>query len=320
MTAMMAQRDAFGKALVDLGGRNERVVALDADLGSASKIGMFESAFPERFFQIGIAEQNMTDVAAGLATLGFIPFTSTFAAFATCRAADQIRVSIAQPGLHVIIGGAYSGLLGGKTGKTHQAIEDMALMRALPNMTVVAPGDGVEVRKAVFALADYDGPAYLRVTRDPSPVVFDESYEFKVGRAVVVREGTDVTIITTGIMLGRAVEAVELLAAEGISAHLLHAATVKPLDVQAVVEAAEKTGLVVTAEEHNIIGGLGGAVAETLGEHLPTPMKRVGVADVYSESAPNDALLEKYGLTAAHLARAARALIEKRSAASQARQ
>lgn len=320
MTAMMAQRDAFGTALVDLGGRNEHVVALDADLGSASKIGMFESAFPERFFQIGIAEQNMTDVAAGLATLGFIPFTSTFAAFATCRAADQIRVSIAQPGLHVIIGGAYSGLLGGKTGKTHQAIEDMALMRALPNMTVVAPGDGVEVRKAVFALADYDGPAYLRVTRDPSPVVFDESYEFKVGRAVVVREGTDVTIITTGIMLGRAVEAVELLAAEGISAHLLHAATVKPLDVQAVVEAAEKTGLVVTAEEHNIIGGLGGAVAETLGEHLPTPMKRVGVADVYSESAPNDALLEKYGLTAAHLARAARALIEKRSAASQARQ
>jgi transketolase len=320
MTAMMAQRDAFGTALVDLGGRNERVVALDADLGSASKIGMFESAFPERFFQIGIAEQNMTDVAAGLATLGFIPFTSTFAAFATCRAADQIRVSIAQPGLHVIIGGAYSGLLGGKTGKTHQAIEDMALMRALPNMTVVAPGDGVEVRKAVFALADYDGPAYLRVTRDPSPVVFDESYEFKVGRAVVVREGSDVTIITTGIMLGRAVEAVELLAAEGISAHLLHAATVKPLDVQAVVEAAEKTGLVVTAEEHNIIGGLGGAVAETLGEHLPTPMKRVGVADVYSESAPNDALLEKYGLTAAHLARAARALIEKRSAASQARQ
>jgi transketolase len=320
MTAMMAQRDAFGTALVDLGGRNERVVALDADLGSASKIGMFESAFPERFFQVGIAEQNMTDVAAGLATLGFIPFTSTFAVFATCRAADQIRVSIAQPGLHVIIGGAYSGLLGGKTGKTHQAIEDMALMRALPNMTVVAPGDGVEVRKAVFALADYDGPAYLRVTRDPSPVVFDESYEFKVGRAVVVREGTDVTIITTGIMLGRAVEAVELLAAEGISAHLLHAATVKPLDVQAVVEAAEKTGLVVTAEEHNIIGGLGGAVAETLGEHLPTPMKRVGVADVYSESAPNDALLEKYGLTAAHLARAARALIEKRSAASQARQ
>ena len=320
MVEMVAMRDAYGRALVDLGDRNARVVAVDADLASSSKMGMFAEAFPERFFQMGIAEANMTGVAAGLAVMGFIPFTSTFACFATCRAADQIRVSIAQPNLTVVIGGAYSGLLGGKTGKTHQAIEDMALMRALPNMTVVAPGDGVEVRKAVFALADYDGPAYLRVTRDPSPVVFDESYEFKVGRAVVVREGSDVTIITTGIMLGRAVEAVELLAAEGISAHLLHAATVKPLDVQAVVEAAEKTGLVVTAEEHNIIGGLGGAVAETLGEHLPTPMKRVGVADVYSESAPNDALLEKYGLTAAHLARAARALIEKRSAASQARQ
>jgi transketolase len=319
MTDLMAQRDAFGKALVELGGRDERVVALDADLGSASKIAMFEDAFPERFFQMGIAEQNMTDVAAGLATLGFVPFTSSFAVFATCRVTDQIRVSIAQPGLHVIIGGAYSGLLTGKTGKTHQAIEDIAIMRALPNMTVVAPGDGVEVRKAVFALADHDGPAYLRLTRDPSPVVFDDSYEFKVGRAVVVREGSDVTIITTGAMLGRAVEAAESLAAEGVSAHLLHVATVKPLDVAAVVEAAARTGLVVTAEEHNIIGGLGGAVAETLGEHLPTPMKRVGVADVYSESAPNDALLEKYGLTAAHIAQAARALIEKRPAASQVR-
>jgi transketolase len=182
----------------------------------------------------------------------------------------------------------------------------------MPNMTVLAPGDGVEVRKAVFAVADHDGPVYLRLTRDPSPVVFDESYDFEIGRAVLVREGSDVTLITTGIMVGRAVEAAELLAAEDISAHLLHVHTVKPIDVAAIVAAAERTGLVVTAEEHNIIGGLGGAVAEVLGENRPTPMKRVGVADVYGESAADDDLLHKYGLTAGHIAEAARSLLERR--------
>jgi transketolase len=317
MVEMVAMRDAYGRALVDLGDRNARVVAVDADLASSSKMGMFAEAFPERFFQMGIAEANMTGIAAGLAVMGFIPFTSTFACFATCRAADQIRLSIAQPNLTVIIGGAYSGLLAGKTGKSHQAIEDMAIMRAMPNMTVLAPGDGVEVRKAVFAVADHDGPVYLRMTRDPSPVVFDESYDFNIGRAVLVREGSDVTVITTGIMVGRAVEAAELLAAEGISVHLLHTHTVKPIDVAAVVAAAERTGLVVTAEEHNIIGGLGGAVAEVLGENRPTPMKRVGVADVYSESAANDDLLQKYGLTAGHIAQAARSLMERRAAHAQ---
>lgn len=317
MAAMMAMRDAYGQALVDLGRENERVVAVDADLASSSKMSMFAEAFPERFFQMGIAEQNMTGVAAGLATMGFLPFTNSFACFATCRTADQIRVSIAQPKLPVVIGGAYSGLLAGKTGKSHQAIEDMAVMRALPNMTVLAPGDGVEIRKAVFAIASYGGPVYLRMTRDPSPVVFDDAYEFRIGRAALVREGNDVTVITTGIMVGRAVEAAEMLAAEGISVHLLHSHTVKPLDVPAVVSAAAKTGLVVTAEEHNIIGGLGGAVAEALGEHHPTPMKRVGVADVFAESAPNDELLQKYGLTAGHIAQAARSLLERRTPATQ---
>lgn len=314
MADLVAMRDAYGKALVELGERNERVVCLDADLASSSKMDLFAEAYPDRFFQVGIAEQNMTGIAAGLAAVGFIPFTNSFAVFATLRTTDQIRVSIAQPKLPVVIGGAYSGLLAGKTGKSHQAIEDIAVMRALPNMTVIAPGDAVEVRKAVAAIAEYGGPVYLRMTRDPSPVVFDESYEFVIGRAVVVREGTDVTIITTGIMVGRAVAAVELLAAEGISAHLVHVPTVKPLDVAAIVKAADKTGLVVTAEEHNIIGGLGGAVAEALGENRPTPMKRVGVADVYSESAPNDALLEKYGLTANHIAQAARSMLERRAA------
>ena len=317
MVEMMAMRDAYGQALVDLGRENERVVAVDADLASSSKMSMFAEAFPERFFQMGIAEQNMTGVAAGLATMGLLPFTNSFACFATCRAADQIRVSIAQPKLPVVIGGAYSGLLAGKTGKSHQAIEDMAVMRALPNMTVLAPGDGVEIRKAVFAIASYDGPVYLRMTRDPSPVVFDDAYEFRIGRAALVREGSDVTMITTGIMVGRAVEAAEMLAAEGISVHLLHTHTVKPLDVPAVVAAAAKTGLVVTAEEHNIIGGLGGAVSEVLGEHRPTPMKRVGVADVFGESAPNDELLQKYGLTAGHIAQAARSLLERRTPATQ---
>jgi transketolase len=312
MVEMLAMRDAYGQALADLGDRNARVVAVDADLASSSKMGVFAEAFPERFFQMGIAEANMTGVAAGLAVMGLIPFTSTFASFATCRAADQIRVSIAQPKLTVVIGGAYSGLLAGKTGKSHQAIEDMAIMRAMPNMTVLAPGDGVEVRKAVFAVADHDGPVYLRLTRDPSPVVFDESYDFEIGRAVLVREGSDVTLITTGIMVGRAVEAAELLAAEDISAHLLHVHTVKPIDVAAIVAAAERTGLVVTAEEHNIIGGLGGAVAEVLGENRPTPMKRVGIADVYGESAADDDLLQKYGLTAGHIAQAARSLLERR--------
>ena len=317
MVELVALRDAYGKALVDLGAQNERVVAVDADLASSSKMSLFAEAFPERFFQMGIAEQNMTGVAAGLAAVGFVPFTNSFACFATLRTTDQIRTSIAQPGLPVVIGGAYSGLLAGKTGKTHQAIEDIAVMRALPNMTVVAPGDGVEVRKAVFAAAAYGAPVYLRVTRDPSPLVFDESYDFRIGRAVLVREGTDVTVITTGVMVGRAVEAAALLAAEGISLHLLHVHTVKPLDVAAVVAAAEKTGLVVTAEEHTIIGGLGGAVAEALGEHRPTPMKRVGVADVWSESASNDDLLQKYGLTAGHIAQAARSLLERRAAPTQ---
>ncbi len=309
MAELIAERDAFGKAMVELGMRNERVVVLDADLASSTKASMFAEAYPERFFQIGIAEQNMMGVAAGFATMGFVPFTNTFACFASKRATDQIRCSIAQPRLPVKIVGGYGSLFVAKSGKTHQSVQDLAIMRAMPNMTVVAPGDGVEVGKAVHAVADYDGPVYLRLTRDPSPVVFDDSYEFKIGSAVIVRDGSDVAIITTGVMVARAVEAAERLAAGGIDALILHVPTLKPLDEQAIVAAAEKTGLVVTAEEHTIIGGLGGAVAETLGEHHPTLLKRVGVRDVFSESAPNDALLEKYGLTSGHIERAAREIL-----------
>jgi transketolase len=315
MSALAAQRDTFAKALVELGADDERIVVLDADLASSSKLDLFAAAHPDRFFQMGIAEQNMVGTAAGLASVGFIPFVNTFAAFASKRATDQLRICVAQPRLPVKVIAAYSGLLAGKTGKTHQSVQDIAIMRAMPNMTVVAPGDAVEAAKLAFAAAAYPGPVYLRLTRDPAPVVFADDHDFRIGKAVVVREGTDVTIITTGLMLGRAVEAAESLASEGINAHILHVATLKPLDEEAIVRAAERTHLVVTAEEHTILGGLGGAVAETLGEHAPTLMTRVGIKDTFGESAPNDALLEKYGLTPAHIARAARRLIDSRARA-----
>ncbi len=310
MAAMMAQRDAFGAALVELGARDERIVVLDADLASSTKASMFQDVYPDRFFQVGIAEQNMVGIAAGLAQMGFVPFVSTFAAFAAKRVTDQLRICAAQPRLGVKIAGAYAGLLAGKTGKTHQAVMDAAVMRAMPNMTVVCPGDGPEAGKAVMAAAAYPGPVYLRLTRDPVPNVFGDDHEFVIGRAYTVRDGVDVTIVTTGIMLGRSLEAADLLAAEGVSAHVVHVPTLKPLDETAIVAAAQRTGLVVTAEEHTIIGGLGSAVAEVLGERLPTPLKRVGIRDVWGESAPNDALLEKYGVTGAHVARAARDLLD----------
>lgn len=309
MTGMLAQRDAFAKALLELGDVDQRVLVLDADLASSSKLDQFAAAHPDRFFEMGISEQNMVSAAAGLASMGFIPFVNTFAAFASKRVTDQLRVCCAQPRLPVKIIAAYSGLLGGKTGKTHQSVQDLAIMRSMPNMTVVAPGDGIEAAKLAAAAASYPGPVYLRLTRDPAPIVFADDYDFRIGKAVVVREGSDVSIITTGLMVGRAVQAAAVLESDGISAHILHVATLKPLDEEAIVRAAQRTGLVVTAEEHTVLGGLGAAVAETLGEQAPTRMKRVGIKDTYSESAPNDALLEKYGLTSRHIAVAARDLL-----------
>ena len=312
MTEEIATRDAFGQALLELGNRDERVVVVDADLSLASKVTAFEAAHPSRFFQVGVAEQNMMGVAAGLATMGFIPFTSTLACFATKRVLDQVRIVIAQPGLNVTITGHYSGLLSGKLGKTHQSVMDISIMRSMPNMVVLVPGDGVEAAKAVDAAAEYDGPVYLRLTRNPSPVIFDDSYDFRIGRGVVLREGQDVTIVTTGLMGPRALEAADELAAEGCSAHVLHLATVKPLDEEAIVAAAERTGLVVVAEENSILGGLGGAVAEVLGERSPTLLKRVGIRDMFGRSGTNEALLEAYGLTAGHIGQACRDLIARR--------
>ncbi len=304
-----AQRDVFGDTLVELIDQDERVYVLDGDLANSTKADKVAQERPERFLQMGIAEQNMMGVAAGMATCGLIPWISSFACFVVNRDLDQLRVVVAQPGLNVKIGGAYAGLLTGLTGKTHQEMADIAVMRSMPGMTVIAPADGVEARAAMLAANDHDGPVYIRFTRDSHPTIFPADYRFEIGKGVVARDGGDVTIISTGVQTVRALEAVGQLAAEGISVRLLHLPTIKPLDVEAVVAAAA-TGAVVTAEDHTVIGGLGGAVAEALGEHRPTPMRRIGVADCFGESAPNDDLLEKYGLTASCVAAAVRALLQ----------
>jgi transketolase len=290
-------RVAFGETVAELGEQNPRIVVLDGDLGSSTRADIFEAAHPERFYQMGIAEQNLLGAAAGMATVGLIPFVSTFACFAVARALDSVRVLIAQPGLNVKITGGYAGLLAGMTGKTHLMFDDMAIMRALANMVVVAPADEIEARQSIKAITEYEGPVYLRLTRPATPILFDESYEFVLGKTTVVRSGSDVTVFSTGVQTTRAYEAAELLAEEGIDVHLVHVPTIKPLDIEGIVSAAEATGKVLTSEEHTIIGGLGGAIAETLSEHRPTRMKRHGLADTFGESGPNDALLEKYGIS-----------------------
>lgn len=299
-------RDVWGDTLCELIEHDPRVYVLDGDLANSTKADKVAQRFPERFLQMGIAEQNMAGVAAGLATVGLIPWISSFAAFIAKRDLDQIRMVIAQTKLPVKFGAAYSGILTGYTGKTHQSVEDIAIMRAMPNMTVIAPADAEECRQAVKAATDLPGPVYLRLTRDASPVIFDASYRFHMGRGVVLREGSAVALISTGVQTARVLEAADILAAEGILAYVLHLPTVKPLDAAAIVEAAERTGAVVTAEEHSILGGLGGAVAEILAEQRPTLMRRVGLRDTFGESGPNQELLEKYGLTANYVADAAR--------------
>lgn len=304
-----ALRVAWGEILVELAQENPNVLVLDGDLANSTRADIFADAYPDRFLEMGIAEQNMLGVAAGLSTMGFIPFISTFAAFAANRALDQIRVVIAQPHLNVKISGAYSGLLTGKTGKTHQDFSDLAIFRALPNMVVVSPADAVELRKVLVAMIAYDGPVYFRLTRDPSPIIFKEKDPFEFGKGTVLREGGDVALISTGVQTVRALEAAEILAKDGLQAYVLHLPYLKPIDEEAIIEAARHTGCVVTAEDHNIIGGLGGAVAEVLGESYPTRMTRVGIRDVFGESGPNGPLLKKYGLTPEHIASSARKLL-----------
>jgi transketolase len=297
-----AMREVFGETVADLADGNPRVVMLDADVGSSTRADIFEKRHPGRYLQMGIAEQNMFGVAAGLATMGLIPFISTFVAFGVVRPLDQIRVLIAQTGLNVKITPGYGGLFTGVTGKTHLIVDDVSIMRAMPGMVTICPADDVEARAVLTWCASYEGPVYVRLVRDATPRLFDDSYRFELGRAVVVREGRDVTLISTGTQTPRTFDAAELLAGRGIEAHVLHVPTVKPLDVAAIVAAASRTGFVVTTEEGTVIGGLGGAVAEALSENSPTIVKRLGLQDLYGESGSNAALLEMYGLSAARVA------------------
>ncbi|HLB12978.1 MAG TPA: transketolase family protein, partial [Dehalococcoidia bacterium] len=268
-----ATRDAYGKALLELGRQNESVVALDADLSGSTKTKVFAKEFPERFFNIGIAEQDMVGVAAGLAVGGKIPFASTFAVFATGRAWEQIRQSVCYPDLNVKIVASHAGITVGEDGGSHQSVEDIAIMRAIPNMTVIVPADGPETAKAVAAMEKHFGPAYIRVGRSKTDDIYDDSYDFRVGRANTLRKGRDATIIACGIMVAMAVKAAEELSHKGLSVGVINMSTIKPLDTDAVLTAAAESGAIVTAEEHSIIGGLGGAVAEALAEGCPVPMK-----------------------------------------------
>lgn len=313
LTMGKALRVAFGETVTELANTDPRIVVLDADLGSSTRADIFENAHPERFFQMGIAEQNLLGAAAGMATVGFIPFVSTFACFAATRALDSIRVLIAQTKLPVKIAGGYAGLLAGMTGKTHLIFDDLSIMRAMANMTVVAPADEVETRQAIKAAVDHPGPVYLRLSRETTPLLFDESYRFRLGKAHVIREGGDVTVFSTGTQTARAYEAAEILAQEGVEVHLVHVPTLKPLDTEGIVEAARATGFVITTEEHTIIGGLGGAVAEVLSEHYPVVVRRHGIPDLFGESGPDAALLEKYGLSGAKTADAIRAFLRDRA-------
>jgi len=310
MSGKMATREAYGKALADLGASNSQVVVLDADLSKSTKTADFAKVFPERFFNLGIAEQNLMGTAAGLAAAGKIPFASTFAVFATGRAFEQIRNSIAYTRLNVKIAATHAGVTVGEDGGSHQSVEDIALMRSLPNMTVFVPADEAETRGAVRAAAQMEGPVYIRLGRAGVPPVHGAGFRFVPGKAVVLREGRDAAILATGIMVPAALEAAASLAGEGIETRVISVHTVKPLDLEAVAAAARETGALVTAEEHSIIGGLGAAVCEAVCESCPVPVKRVGLPDVFGESGKPAELLEKFGLTPAGIAGAVREAVK----------
>ncbi len=292
----IATRDSYGKALKELGDINPRVVVLDADLSGSTKSGVFAKAHSERFFNCGIAESNMMSIAAGLAASGLIPFASTFAMFAAGRPYEQIRNSIGYPHLNVKIVASHGGVSVGEDGASHQCNEDFALMREIPGMTVICPADDVETRAAVKAIAEYDGPVFMRTGRSAVPVVLPEDYHFEIGKAVILREGTDVTIAAVGLCVGAALEAADKLAEEGISAEVINVSTIKPLDEEKILQSVKKTGRIVTAEEHSIIGGLGSAVAECLCENYPAPLFRIGIRDVFGQSGTMKELLHLYKL------------------------
>ena len=305
----IATREAYGASLVEFGAENENLVVLDADLAAATKTGMFKKAYPERFFDCGIAENNMIGAAVGLALSGKIPFASTFAMFAAGRSYEQVRNSIGYPHANVKIGATHGGITVGEDGATHQCIEDFALMRTVPGMTVICPADAQEARLAVKAAMEMDGPCYLRFGRMAVPVLFDEDYKFEIGKGVKLVDGTDVSIIANGVEVEQALIAAEALKAEGISASVINMATIKPIDRDLVIAEAEKCGCIVTVEEHSVIGGLGGAVAEVVCETVPVPVVKVGTEDCFGRSGPAKELLSKFGLDADAIVAKAKAAI-----------
>ena len=296
-----ATRAAYGEALAELGKTNDKVVVLDADLSKSTMTATFQKAFPDRFFNIGIAEANMVDIAAGMSTMGLIPFCSTFAMFGAGRVYEQIRNSIAYPRLNVKLCMSHAGVSVGEDGASHQCLEDLALMRVIPGMTVLCPADATETRKAVFAAAELDGPVYIRLARLATPV-FEEDYPFEIGKANVLREGSDVAVFATGLMVSEALEAAKLLEAQGRSAAVINVHTIKPIDAQCVMDYAQKCSRVVTVEEHSVIGGLGDAVADVLMGKICCQFKKIGVQDQFGQSGKAKDVLREYGLTAPQIA------------------
>ena len=307
----IATRDSYGNALKALGAEHDNLVVLDADLAGATKTGTFQKAFPERHFDCGIAEANMINVAAGLSTMGLVPFAATFAMFAAGRAYEQVRNTIGYPHLNVKIGATHGGISVGEDGASHQCCEDFALMRTIPGMTVMCPSDDVEARKMVKAAYEMTGPVYIRFGRAATPVFHDEDFDFQIGKGEVIQDGTDVAIIANGIMVPEAIEAGKALAEAGISARVINMATIKPLDEELVLKAAAECGKIVTVEEHNILGGLGEAVCGVVSEKCPVPVKRIGVNDEFGHSGPAGALLKQFGLCAENIVNVTRAFVGK---------
>jgi len=307
----IATRESYGNALAELGDTYD-IVVLDADLSKSTKTEVFKKKFPDRFINAGIAEQNMLSTAAGLASCGKVVFASSFAMFAAGRAFEQIRNSIAYPKLNVKIGATHAGISVGEDGATHQCLEDIGIMRTIPNMVIINPADDVEARAAVKAAVEHDGPVYLRFGRLGVPVIFDEDYKFEIGKGVMLNDGKDVTIIATGLMVEAAITAEKMLKEKGISARVVNIHTIKPIDREIIAKAAKETGAIVTCEEHNIIGGLGSAVAEVVAEECPVPMERIGVRDQFGKSGVPAQLLKDYGLTAEDIVKAAEKVIAKK--------